>query len=379
MLTLATSVNKRLVDDKLQTCWPGFTHGCFALYDKENVYLFYHPSLGSKTFPRTAEFNGCTLILYQGHPTVIIDCTLFKNEDDVYTVLCHELFHLHQYYQAESRIPDELVGLKVNFTPNFIALRMTERVALINAYRSTNYHDLQHHLQTFFTTRETRRHSYSAGVQYEEKVETLEGPALYVEYHASFKKEALQENWAEQMIDPFDSTLSFRRSCYYSGFYLTCLLDRVFKQWKENHFSHSSTLYEQLQAHALSAKQPVIHLSKQVEIIAEKVYQWTLQKKERAINDFHSRSGIHYVLKGDISVLTFDPMNTIINHNQWLYQTFLTASLGTEKHEFREPILATYYDSHQLQQLEVRTNAPLSALLPTVQMKQDNQLTILTF
>ena len=68
----------------LEEYWTGFDLVAYALYDKNNVYLFNHPkfitqsSYAPKILKWNQQFVGNTLILYDDYPTAIVDMKTMK-------------------------------------------------------------------------------------------------------------------------------------------------------------------------------------------------------------------------------------------------------------------------------------------------------------
>src|SRR5699024_3723440 len=84
-------------------------------------------------------------------------------------------------------------------------------------------------LTTFISLREKRTYIINNHLLYENSIETIEGPAWYVELKAYFKKgqqayNQVLKSYGQQLMDDFESTSNVRKSCYSSGLFICLLL-----------------------------------------------------------------------------------------------------------------------------------------------------------
>ena len=90
-----------------------------------------------------------------------------------------------------------------------------------------NEKEKQQKINEFIILRDKRTELFPDYVEYENSVETIEGPAFYVEYQALNDVSSNQENviskYAEQLLDSNLSHINIRSSCYNSGLFI-CLL-----------------------------------------------------------------------------------------------------------------------------------------------------------
>lgn len=235
--------------------WPGFESVAFALYDKSYVYLYNHPRMKKnqqnnyQILNWDEQFNGCTLILYNDYPTAIVNMELYEDYKSLYSILVHELFHGFQYVKGETRIPNEILGLSYPLLKENVELRNQERSNLFNTVLENNVIKKKLHLNTFIALREKRTAKLNQYLLYENLIETIEGPAWYVELKAYSEKSPIDytsvlEKYGQHLMDKYESTSDIRRSCYSSGLFMCLLLDEFSPGWQERFWGKEETLYE---------------------------------------------------------------------------------------------------------------------------------------
>lgn len=97
-----------------------------------------------------------------------------------------------------------------------------------------------------------RKEQYYELVQYESHIETIEGPAFFIEFLAykdivNQTDELVLERYLKSLTDYSIMTNSIRHSCYPSGLAICLLLEKFSPKWKEELFEHQLTIYEILQ------------------------------------------------------------------------------------------------------------------------------------
>ncbi len=149
-----------LVNAKLENYWPGFERVAYALYDKSNVYLFNHPKFSNNPpctyhiFKWDAQFNADTIIMYEEYPTAIVNMDHYKEYEDLFSMLVHELFHGYQYIKDEKRFPDEMIGVTYPLSKENVELRNQERTNLYRAMLENNRIKKKQYLNAFIALRE---------------------------------------------------------------------------------------------------------------------------------------------------------------------------------------------------------------------------------
>src|SRR5699024_1069312 len=186
-------IEQDLVGSHLDSYWTGFVPVAYALFDKEFVNLFNHPKLIYSSYThyqileRDDQFMSCTLILYDDYPTAIVDLELYHNYASLYSILVHELFHGFQYIKGEKRFADETMGITYPLSKENIQLRSQERLYLYRAVLEKDRVKKRQYLATFISLREKRGNLIDEYLVYENLIETIEGPAWYVELRSFFE------------------------------------------------------------------------------------------------------------------------------------------------------------------------------------------------
>ncbi|WP_010098969.1 hypothetical protein [Ornithinibacillus scapharcae] len=337
-----------LVEVNLENYWPSFRLVAFALYDNRHVYLYNHPKFKSnqqntyQILKRNHQFNGCTLILYEEYPTAIVDMELYDNYELLFSIVTHELFHGFQYVKGESRFPDEMMGITYPLSEENVELRNRERVILYDALLEGDLFKKIQYLRTFVTLRERRAANINDYLTYENLIETIEGPAWYVELKAYSEKSTLEyesivKKYGKDLIDKFDSTLDLRKSCYSSGMVMCLLLDDFLPDWKESFWDNKETLYDLIKH--VSDNYETIH---NVEITAETedIINFVRQQRKYSFENFEQQKGINLFIEGEIEAVSFDPMNIVPLEDRLLHKNFIKVRINNIDYLFQQPVIA---------------------------------------
>lgn len=351
---------RTLIKDMLQmnlshtaeSYWPRFSLAAYALYDDDTVYLFNHPLVQKEvdfvSFPTTKEFMGDTLILYEGVPTPIVHMDRYERFQSLYSMVMHESFHAYQYIQEEHRFPDEVQGMTYPLNGENAQIRQLERMALHDALFERNPEEKRARLRTFFSLREHRRTVVGDFLDYELKIETIEGPAWYVElkayaHQSACSYESIVKKYSEKLLDKKNSIHRLRGSCYSSGLAICLLLDEFAPSWKETFFNSNQTMYDLLKVafHYNVPKLPSIPTDTEIESYIAEAHQTRIAE----IDSFLKQSGYHILIKGITKIKGFDPMNVVISANRRLHKTFLKVEMNDDIVLFQQPVLVEYADN----------------------------------
>ncbi|MFF2857561.1 hypothetical protein [Peribacillus sp. NPDC058002] len=339
-----------LVKVKLENYWPGFELAAYALYDKRNVYLFNHPKISNDpqctyhTLKWDVRLTGDTIILYEEYPTAIVNMDSYEHYEDLYSIVVHELFHGYQYIKDEKRFPDEMMGITYPLSKENVELRNRERANLYHALLENNVMKKKQYLAAFIALREKRAASIEEYLMYENLIETIEGPAWYVELRAYYEKSPLDydsvlKKYAQPLINKFESTSSIRKSCYSSGLFMCLLLEELSPGWMESFFDREETLYDLLKQHTGDYIEDSIGVVK-VSTETEEAVNFALEKRKSEFEEFYQHAGIHLYIEGEITAKTFDPMNIIAFEDRLLHKSFLKVRINNQDFLFQQPVIA---------------------------------------
>ncbi|WP_404293813.1 hypothetical protein LG276_05840 [Cytobacillus kochii] len=328
----------------LPNYWPHFIASPYAYYNHESVYLYQHPQFNGQEviLPWNNQFTGSTSIIFENEATAVVDINNL-NKEEVYATLIHELFHCHQYHMKEKRFPNELVGIAYPLDRENIQWRIQERECLNRALSIKNINKQREAIQAFIYWREKRKEQYNELVQYEGHIETIEGPAFFIEFLAykdivNQTDELVLERYLKSLTDYSIMTNSIRHSCYPSGLAICLLLEKFSPKWKEELFEHQLTIYEILQKEF----EPIARAPKKMHLAysLDNLIREAEMNKEIEISSFKKTNGLLLTLIGKGRIQQFDPMNIIQSHKNFLHKNGMTIRLQEQSIYFSQPVLA---------------------------------------
>lgn len=356
-------LNEFIKDLDLSVYWPGFEAVAFAFYNDERVRLYNHPicKRNNKTYvelPRSDAFLGETVILYENYPTAIVYTNFHKDAANMYAVLVHELFHGYQYILEESRFANELDGITYPISPVNIQLRNEERAALHRALLSSTKEERDEHINNFISLRDERSKIIGKYLEYEKRIETIEGPAYYVELKAYQAKTSLPfkraiKKFSSQLINKTEANLELRKSCYSSGLFLCLLLDKVHAHWHDAFMKSDQTLYDffKSKVHYGTVNKSDIHIDNETEHIVNLIHA----TKEQEMEQFYTQSGNLITIKGDIKTTLIDPMNLVQHHHQALHKNFVKIGVNKREYLLKQRVMVHFnkHDKKKIDKIEL--------------------------
>ncbi|QQZ09706.1 hypothetical protein [Heyndrickxia vini] len=335
----------------LEYYWPNFKCVAYCLYNSEIVHLYNHPNYPSDTiFPWNDQFTADTLIVYEDYPTAIVNIERYKDSETIYSLIIHELFHGYQYLYSESRFPNELLGVQYPLLLENIKLRNKERKLLYQAFNEQKKGVKLQLLNEFIFTREKRGELMGEYAQYEFHIESVEGPAWYIESKALQKASNLPfdeilKTYSSTFLDEYRSNLQIRVSCYGSGMFLCLLLDQLTDSWKEAFTRSKKTLYEIFKEHIDILPSHPIKISPDDEAMS--IFNYVKGEKEKVFESFINNKGFHLLIEGNMTVTSFDPMNIVSLNNHLLHQNFIKLIISGKDYYFTQPVLARFTEKIQ--------------------------------
>ncbi|MFJ6268261.1 hypothetical protein ACIQGW_25275 [Lysinibacillus xylanilyticus] len=348
-------ISKDLVNANLDNYWPGFESVAYALYDKSYVYLFDHPRMKKNQQSNyqilnwDEQFMGCTLILFNDYPTAIVNIELYEDYESLFSILVHELFHGFQYIKGETRFANEILGITYPLSKENVELRNQERINLYSAVLENNIIKKKQYLNTFIALREKRTAKFNNNLLYENLIETIEGPAWYVELKAYSEKspiayKSVLKKYGQNLKDKYESTSDIRKSCYSSGLFMCLLLDEFSPGWKESFWGKEETLYDIFK----QLSDDVIKISNiEISPETEEVINFAIQNRKNTFENFEQQKGIHLFIEGEITAKSFDPMNIVSFENRLLHKNFIKVEINNEDYLIQQPVIAYCKDGLQ--------------------------------
>ncbi|MDM8150866.1 hypothetical protein [Priestia megaterium] len=342
-------IAKDLTNMNLERYWPNFELVAYALYDENSVILFNHPRYNNippksyEILKRGEQFVGNTLILFDGYPTAIADMELYDDYEGLFSILVHELFHGNQYIKEEKRFPDEMLGITYPLTKENVEIRNRERKSLYNALLETDISKKKQYLNEFISLREKRAEGIKEHLTYENLIESVEGPAWYVEIKAFSEKSSLAndlvlERYGKYLINAVESTSNIRRSCYSSGLFMCLLLDELSPDWKESFLGTKTTLFELIKFLDIAPRKQAIE-EVQISPETEEAVNFAIESRKKELDEFAAQIGTHLFIEGEIIALSFDPMNIVPFENRLLHKNYIKVRINNQEYLIQQPSL----------------------------------------
>ncbi|MDH2360025.1 hypothetical protein [Priestia megaterium] len=342
-------IAKDLTNTNLERYWPNFELVAYALYDENSVFLFNHPRYNNippklyEILKRDEQFVGNTLILFDGYPTAIADMELYDDYEGLFSILVHELFHGNQYVKGEKRFPDETLGITYPLTKENVEIRNRERKNLYNALLETDISKKKKYLKKFIGLREKRAEGIKEHLTYENLIESVEGPAWYVELKAFSEKSSLANDlvlkrYGKNLINAVESTSNTRRSCYSSGLFMCLLLDELSPDWKESFFGTKTTLFELIKLLDIAPRKQAIE-EVQISPETEATVNFAVESRKKELDEFEAQIGTHLFIEGEIIALSFDPMNIVPLDGRLLHKNYIKVRINNQEYLVQQPSL----------------------------------------
>lgn len=337
-----------LTEGELEKYWPDFQGVAYAIYDEEKVHLYHHPKFPGQPYHImgwTEQFLGSTLILFENYPTAIINSAYYENEASLYSIIVHELFHGYQYLKGEKRVANEILGPIYPISEINLELRHQERKLLHQGLFSSTKTEKLSFLQQFISIRDERRKFIGEFLDYENFVETIEGPAWYVELKAYAEKSELsyddvRQKYTDSLLDQHESVFFLRRSCYSSGLALCLLLDEYAPDWKDEFFQSEKSLYEFFKEKIKIEPKPVPSIT--ISLATKELIEKVNESRENEVLSLEKTSGHHLIIQGSFTFSGIDPMNITVSGNRCLHKNYVKLKMNGKEILFQQPVLTTF-------------------------------------
>ncbi|MEH7485950.1 hypothetical protein, partial [Priestia megaterium] len=276
-------------------------------------------------------------------PTAIADMELYDDYEGLFSILVHELFHGNQYVKGEKRFPDETLGITYPLTKENVEIRNRERKNLYNALLETDISKKKKYLKKFIGLREKRAEGIKEHLTYENLIESVEGPAWYVELKAFSEKSSLANDlvlkrYGKNLINAVESTSNTRRSCYSSGLFMCLLLDELSPDWKESFFGTKTTLFELIKLLDIAPRKQAIE-EVQISPETEATVNFAVESRKKELDEFEAQIGTHLFIEGEIIALSFDPMNIVPLDGRLLHKNYIKVRINNQEYLVQQPSL----------------------------------------
>lgn len=188
---LYQELHQRIQTIDFDALYPGFIPCPFALYtDNECFY-------DGNYIEKTSQFIGNTTIEFDGQHIAIWYLTQGMDDvDQLAASIIHEMFHAYQNSQHETRYPDEMKALiEYQYHEENLTLKLQEA----NIMKDLHHKYDQQLFDELLTIRHYRYLHFTYEVDYEARIEQIEGTAHYVELKAleQLNKDVAKNKWLE--------------------------------------------------------------------------------------------------------------------------------------------------------------------------------------
>ena len=300
--TLYNTVERKLAGLDFGQLWPGFRPCGFALYTEEWVYLH------SRVLPNDGSFRGNTAIRFESGYLAIWQVTAedYENENILAANLVHEMFHVFQMEQGESRFPDDLAALGEPMEADLLSMKLTENRLLAQALRLEDTEARRTALTGFCALREERRRRLNHLPEL--LPETAEGMAEYVGVRALENLDGEAFRWRiaaclRRLETAGPLQLDTRRLAYDSGLTLLLSAGAAGLELFHSPGQESRPIYELLLPQLPRIAPPPVTPDETLEALR----QQDLQSRRDTLRRFFRQA--EPPVSGRFAIRGYDPMN----------------------------------------------------------------------
>jgi hypothetical protein len=286
------------------------------------------------------ELVGATQTLINGELTAHNDYgqQFYSSVNQFYAELFHELHHVYQR--------NYINNLKFDNPADLLTYPEDERNFAIKQYENTLLLEMllgapdkfKQNLNLFYTCRSNREEIIGIKyLNYEKGAESVEGPAMFCEYHymQQFSRNIIDQEYIHHryfysLTEPFYSRNNLRGKCLLTGLVQCLILSIHFKDWQSEYYSSGLFLYDYFVRKLLPQETILPDLSYDR---AKAKYFTSIEKQKHFLNyeTFTKQNGIKLILsfKEYPEFRGFDPMHAeAVNDSTILHSTLLKLGKG---------------------------------------------------
>lgn len=310
MIPIYQEIFNRIQKIDFTSIFPGFYSFEFALYNKKTVYF------QTRSVNWNEHFIGNTAIEWEGKYIAIWNLEYIHDDLDVFTSkIIHEMFHAYQMTNQESRFPNEIRGLDYDYHEELLRYKLAESKILVQSYQSLSIEDFK----CFLSLRKYRYKQNQNNIEYESKIECVEGCAVYVEWQAlkQLSEAKFQDGLEREINSLYDlkSYLPIRRISYTIGALYLLVSDALEIDLDKTILDNSTPFDIQL----LNQFPSIPNIMKVEPINPQPILDY-YQNIQLEIEETIEKSSNHFIFE---TITGLDPMNTKKIENQLLASHFL--------------------------------------------------------
>jgi len=317
MIRTYKEIQAKLSELDFNLLYSGFHIFDFALYNKSEVIL------NDEIFPYTEDFIGNTTIRYSDKQIAIWDMKYSVDDIDIFTSkIIHEMFHAYQMENKESRFPNEFNGIFYKYNHENMIWKTKESKLLVDAYDSGS----EEKFKQFIASRKERSKKYPKEVNYENKVETVEGLARLMELNSLHQLNEKLEEQEIQITKDFlskdENYLPIRKLSLFLGSFIVLTANKLGLNYEEKKELPVVDWFK-------SGKFKESLLDKY--IVKTSYIDSYHQKNKQLVEDFLSQELIEI---NDVNITGLDPMNTIKYNDYLLFNHFIRVKSKLEEKNY---------------------------------------------
>lgn len=346
--------------DKLRTqIWNGMELSPVCIFRTNGPVLLYNHPNPPQSFQKIDErlylgkhedfqLFGSTQMEINGAKTAIADYGSMDiaSQAEVYAELFHEMHHVYQSLYL-THLGSDNPAILLSYPEDYVndGIKNYEQQTLFKMCFEQGSERFPALLNQFFSSRLRRKQLIGTYLDYEESVESFEGPAFFCECmfydHYASSDKVLKENHIHKkyfgiLTNPYYGRDKLRQRHLASGMAMCYILDKYFTNWQGEYYAQKQTLY----SYFMSRFQPQreeLHIDSFFLSSSKFHTQQVIITHQLAYEKFLNQPGIKVSLEFEEppTFEGFDPMNAeSINEKIILHSTILKLSKGDENKLF---------------------------------------------
>lgn len=336
--------------------WPGMEIAPVILYRMDGpAFLYNHPD-PPESFTKHSnnlyiglqselQLLGDTIIDINGILTAIVNYghNIYSSPAQAYATLFHELHHVWQRNEFPDLDPGNIID-QMTYPEDYKndALKLFEKRLLFEMSFEKDETRFTELLNQFYTSRVKREEIIANYTNFEQSLETFEGPAFYTEYRfyeifsdqpEPVKKNYIHNHFWALLVTPNYGRESLRNRHVAAGFAMSRLLEAHHPGWELKFYRSGKTLFEFF-IHKFQPEIVELPCLEKEAAFSRLQIKSLIEERKHELLQFYQQPGVKVVLDFETTpdFRGFDPVNAkSINEEIVLHKTSLR--LGRDDNE----------------------------------------------
>jgi len=336
-------------DNVKHEIWEGMQLAPVCLFRVNGPAILYNHPSPPESFEKVSDrlylgeqnemqLFGATQMEINGVLCAIVDYgpDFYSNKEEVLAILFHELHHVYQRnYLKQLKSDDPAVLMFYPENDKNDALKLFEQEILYKLCFEKDKNRFQKLLNQFYSCRLEREKIIGDYLEYEQRVENVEGPAFFCEYkyysQSSSINDVLKTNYEERyffapLTSPYYGRNNLRSRHLASGMAMCYILDNYFNYWQGEYYAENIPLYDFFISR-FTPQEEEIEIDPNYYHMSEFHTNQAISEHRNSYQNFISQPGVKITLrfKQTPQFRGFDPMHAeSINDSTVLHKTFLS-------------------------------------------------------